>query len=128
MAETDRFSFYVVRKQSEAIWGDSYCGNIIRMTLLLVLLALGVLIWGIRYLPPEVPLYYSRPWGQTQLAVPWLLFLLPGLGLLFLLVNMIIGGMVFGFDKLLARILLNTAALTGFLTAFALVRIFWLVL
>ncbi len=33
-------------------------------------------------LPPQIPLYYSRPWGDDQLTTPIFLFLLP-LGSLF---------------------------------------------
>lgn len=27
--------------------------------------------------PPEIPLYYARPWGEAQLAHTWEVFLLP---------------------------------------------------
>lgn len=27
--------------------------------------------------PPEVPLYYGQPWGESQLATKWELILLP---------------------------------------------------
>jgi len=47
----------------------------------------GLILLFWRKLPPEVPLFYSRPWGKEQLANPWSLFLLPGLTLVVLLVN-----------------------------------------
>lgn len=128
MADREFFLFRNVRQQSEVIWRDPYCGNVVRVTFLLIAIALGLLGWWVRRLPPQVPLFYSRPWGEAQLASPWWLFFLPGLGLGILLVNMLIGGFVFGFDKLLARMLLTAAALSGFLTIFALMRIFWLIL
>lgn len=28
-------------------------------------------------LPPQIPLYYSQPWGESQLADSWMIFLLP---------------------------------------------------
>jgi len=28
-------------------------------------------------LPPQIPLYYSQPWGENQLADSWMIFLLP---------------------------------------------------
>ena len=28
-------------------------------------------------LPPQLPLFYSRAWGETQLTDTWLIFLLP---------------------------------------------------
>lgn len=39
-------------------------------------------------LPPQSPLFYSRPWGEDQLVDTWLIFLLPiFLNLLFFLNN-----------------------------------------
>lgn len=35
-----------------------------------------------RFLPPQVPLYYTRPWGEEQLGKPWGLLILSGLALL----------------------------------------------
>jgi hypothetical protein len=48
---------------------------------------LGLILFFWKKLPPEVPLFYSRPWGKEQLASPWFLFLLPGLTLFVFLVN-----------------------------------------
>lgn len=37
-------------------------------------------------LPPQIPLFYTRPWGEEQLVDFWMVFLLPALvnGLYFL--------------------------------------------
>lgn len=120
------FSFQEVRQQSEVVWRDNYCGTTLRFGLLFVVVALGLTLWGIRVFPPQVPLYYSRPWGELQLASPWALFYFPGLGVVFLLLNGLLAGIVFGKHKLLARMLLTAAALVAFLFTFALVRIYWL--
>jgi hypothetical protein len=34
-----------------------------------------------RILPPQIPLYYSRPWGEEQLGEPWGLLILSCLAL-----------------------------------------------
>jgi len=45
-----------------------------------------VFFWG--KLPPEVPLLYSKPWGEEQLVKkPFILFL-PGLATIFTLINL----------------------------------------
>lgn len=41
------------------------------------LLILGLSIWKFGSLPPQLPLYYSRPWGEDQLVDWWMLFSLP---------------------------------------------------
>ena len=28
-------------------------------------------------LPPQLPLFYSRPWGEAQLVDTWMIFLIP---------------------------------------------------
>lgn|SRR3989338_11372211 len=128
MADGEYFSFKAVRQQSQVVWKDPYCGKVLRVAFLFILVPVVLLGWWFRRLPLQVPIFYSRPWGEDQLASPWWLFFLPGLGLLLLLVNSLIGGVVFGLDKLLARILLTAAALFSFLAMFSLFRIFWLIL
>src|SRR3989344_278947 len=41
-----------------------------------VALAVGVGVWVLFYkeFPPQVPLYYSRPWGEDQLVSPVMIF------------------------------------------------------
>ena len=34
-----------------------------------------VIAWFWKTLPPQVPLWYSKPWGDERLASPWFLFL-----------------------------------------------------
>jgi len=43
--------------------------------------AAGVGVWLVfgKKLPPEVPLLYSRPWGESQLVKPYWLLILPGM-------------------------------------------------
>ena len=48
-----------------------------KFILLLFILSIGILLWKLSSLPPKVPLWYSRPWGEDQLAHPLWLFLLP---------------------------------------------------
>lgn len=60
-----------------------------------VLLAGNVLmlaVFAIRFthLPPQIPLFYSMPWGERQLADTWLILMLPiFLNLLFFTNNFI---------------------------------------
>lgn len=91
-------------------------------------LGLGLIILGIMYkkLPPEVPLWFSRPYGEEQLAPPW------GLGLV-LLVSLVIqvlsirgAGVVAEEDQLASRILVWVGGLVGLMsliTVFQIVRL-----
>lgn len=40
-------------------------------------------------LPPQVPVYYSRPWGEDQLADLWIISIIPIVMHLFIFGNML---------------------------------------
>ena len=50
---------------------------------------LMVAVFAIRFthLPPQIPLFYSRPWGEPQLADLWYILLLPIFMNLFIVIN-----------------------------------------
>lgn len=54
----------------------------LRLTVAALVIGAGSLALNWRNLPPQVPLLYSRPWGQDQLIHPVWLWLLPGASLL----------------------------------------------
>lgn len=50
-------------------------------------------------LPPQIPLFYSRPWGESQLADAWMIFLIPlFLNLLYILNGYLYKKFFFGND------------------------------
>ncbi len=70
--------------------------NILRSLLIsIIAIAVQIIIIIIFFsqLPPKVPLYYSRPWGQQQLADTIYLFLLPGLSLAVFILNSLIAAL-----------------------------------
>jgi hypothetical protein len=48
-----------------------------KFTFVLILVSLIFLIVIFKKLPPEVPLFFSLPWGFDRLAAPIMLFILP---------------------------------------------------
>lgn len=69
------------------LWLEPSITKIIQISTLIIVGQIGIIIFFFSRLPPQVPLYYSRPWGESQLAPTHHLFLLPGFSLLFLLIN-----------------------------------------
>lgn len=61
-----------------------------------------------RSLPREIPLFYSRPWGQDQLALRWMIWLIPGLSFIFFLVNTILAKKLAEY-RILSRMLALTS-------------------
>jgi hypothetical protein len=40
-------------------------------------LMIAAFLLKLNHLPPQIPLFYSRLWGEDQLADTWLIFLVP---------------------------------------------------
>lgn len=80
--------------------------------------------WG--KLPPQIPLFYCRPWGEEILAPPSFLFLLPFSSLLVLIVNLFLAK-AFSQSRLLSIILIFSATLFSFLALFNILKIITLI-
>ncbi len=37
----------------------------------------GILLLRFNSLPPQIPLFFSRPWGEDQLVDTWMIIILP---------------------------------------------------
>lgn len=63
---------------------DRINGLLFRITLGVIIVILGGILFFWNRLPPELPLYYSLPWGTEQIGTPIeLVGLLIGSGILF---------------------------------------------
>ncbi len=71
-------------------WQQPSRRNLSWGSFLLILAQIFLLIVFGGLLLPQVPVFYSRPWGRAQLASPDTLFLFPALGLAVLLTNSIL--------------------------------------
>lgn len=118
-----------VREQSERIWQDKACGLGMR---LMVGFSGGSLVWLTlvsRKLPPQVPVWWSRPWGAMQLAEPVWLWLLPGSLVVINLVAVVVAGVGFRREeKLLARMVIWGAVVVSWLLTYSLINISRLVI
>jgi len=92
-----------------------------------VLLMVAVLLFAWKRLPPEVPLFYSRPWGESQLAEKEWLWVLPGVGVGVLVLNLKIASLFFKEEPFLIKGLVWGATLIVGLLAVTLLEIVWLV-
>lgn len=93
----------------------------------LVIILLCAVLIGIQWhnLPPEVPLFFSRPWGNLQLAPVIYLSLPLGLSLLLLLVNLIL---VASFESIfLKKVLIIGGLISALLAVITVARIVFLI-
>lgn len=85
------------------------------------------LAWHWKNLPPQVPLWYSKPWGDERLASPWFL-LLPFIsaGVIYV-INLAAVARFAGNHPMFVRVLLLTSLLISLLSGYIVVRIVTLV-
>lgn len=111
-----------MKKILTIIWQDDFSRRSLKTGLALGASSLFLLIIFWAQLPPQVPLFYSLPWGEEQLASPLLLLLVPGSVLAIIFFNLI-STAFFPEEKLLLRTLSLTSLLCVFLGLFALIKI-----
>jgi hypothetical protein len=105
------------------IKNDSEIKPAVKLTFfLLAILFLTSLIFFWR-LPPQIPLFYSRPWGDKQLSSPVFLFWLTGISLLVLIINSMVAIFVFNKEKLLSKMLFWINTLFIFLIDVAVLKV-----
>ena len=92
----------------------------------IVIGGLAILLYW-KHLPPAVPLWYSKPWGEDRLASPWLLLLPMGIAIIVYAANMAIVVKNSAEHPMFARVLFLTSVLISCLSAFLVIRIVTLV-
>ena len=112
-----------VREQSGYIWHDRVGGVILKWLVMLIVVAGGGLWWSYGRLPPEIPLWLSRPWGQAQLASKEWVWVIPGSLTGLTLIALVVAGMAYREEKLLARMVVGGMGLAGLMLVYALIRI-----
>ena len=96
---------------------------LIAFGLSLLVVVLIVLIKS--FLPPEVPLFYGRPVGETQLTKTLGLTIAPGISIMILILNSFLS--ILTTNMFVKKILITSALVASLLTAITVVRIIFLV-
>jgi len=109
------------------VWNDKTAGNCLNLALIALSASFFLLLFSWFKLPPEIPLFYSLPWGEEQLVSPFFLWLLPGSSLVIVLINLTFAS-YFSSDQLLTRVLMMTTSLYSFLATIILFRIISLII
>ncbi|MBI2267973.1 MAG: hypothetical protein HYU80_00830 [Candidatus Blackburnbacteria bacterium] len=93
------------------------------LSLFVSLLFLGIFY---KHLPPEIPLFYSKPWGQEQLAKPILLSIPLALSIMLFSLNLIITR-YFKENSLIRVTLMISSSIVAILTSITIIRIILLI-
>ena len=74
-------------------------------------------ILNFRFLPDQIPLFYSRAWGENQLSGNKFIFLPIAGAFVFGIFNFVFSAIFHPQDKILSYLLMGAAALAGFLAS-----------
>lgn len=85
------------------------------------------LVWGLRLLPPKVPLWYSKPWGEERLASPLFLLLPIATAIAVYCINRAVIAKSAHNHPMFARVLSLTSVLISVLSAVIVIRIVTLI-
>lgn len=91
------------------------------------ILMIIVFLWRLGNLPPQIPLFYTRPWGEGQLADTWMILALPLLLNFFFFFNRFVAKKYFMDNVLVQNLIyyLNILLMIGFTLIF--IKIIFLV-
>lgn len=95
------------------------------------LLSIGttvLILFFFSQLPPQIPLYYSRPWGEDQLTQPLYLFLLPMGSLVWYIITAILITVETYQYRVFAQLLFIFSALVSLFSTYTVIMILILVL
>lgn len=108
-------------------WQEKINNYIFRWNLLLIIFQIALLVFKFNNLPQQVPLYYSLPWGESQLAAAASLFLLPTFSIIILLLNNLIATFFFKTIPLFSRLLIIFSLVFSLFASISLTKIIFLI-
>ena len=98
-----------------------------RLSLLFWFTQIGLLAFAWRFLPPQAPLFFSRPWGEEQLIPRLGLLLLPFTSLGVFLLNLAIANLAPREERLISQTLTIATVIFNFLCLISLGQIIRLI-
>ena len=96
-------------------------------TLVFVGVSIVAILMTWRGLPPQVPLWYSQPWGEEQLANPGWLFVLPASSIAWYATNVIFAVYMTMEYRVFAQLLFLSSLVVSFVSFLTLMHILTLV-
>lgn len=116
-----------LKDKFSAFWQEKTIRIATRISFAVLFFTLGFLILTWRRLPPQVPLFYSLPWGEEQLGSPSFLLILPLSCLIFGVLNFFLAFFSFEKQPLASKILVWLTVIVTLLASLTLVKIIFLI-
>ncbi|NOY14964.1 MAG: hypothetical protein GXP43_01990 [bacterium] len=94
----------------------------------LIIVSVFLILFFYLVLPPVVPLFYSAPWGEAQLASKDFLFIIPFLMLVITSIALMISRQLAFADEVIIRSLFGSGLLFNLILFITLIKIIWLII
>lgn len=105
-------------KAQSSISRDRFALAVFLTAVISTLVQSSLILVSLGKLPPQVPIFYSRPWGEMILAAPVALWILPGICILAILLNWGLSVFATIDNKFLTRILISFTLIVATLTLY----------
>lgn len=81
------------------------------------------IVFGLKYLPSKLPLFYSAPWGERQLATHQQMFVIPVSIAFIALLNLAISWQLHPFQSFFKKVLILSSIVSSLILTIAFVKI-----
>lgn len=105
--------------------GPNY--RLVRFNIILIAVQITLIIWFFKDLSPEIPLYFSRPWGEAWLAPATLIVLLPLFSIFVALINYFLALFYYQKKALLSKLLVVFSFIISLFSTISIIQIFRLI-
>ncbi len=108
---------------SKQIVADKFSFVLFTVSIFAVLCQVFLILFSKKNLPAQIPFYYSRPWGETMLASPIMLWGLPAIAVIFSVLNFFIAFFLARENFFLMRVLVIFAFIICVTTLYGVFKI-----
>ena len=116
------------KKRLAILWKDNVVSPPFKLSVLLIILLLSIVLVFYWQLPPQIPLTYSHPWGESQLIHPVFLFALVVVVIIISILNNLIAAAVYAREQILSRIIVWAGFILLLLIDVTVIKIIFLVI
>lgn len=109
-------------------WQATLNSRLLRLSIVLLVAQIVLIIWFYNQLPPEIPLFFSRPWGTDWLTSTSTIFILPLFSLVTLLINYFLALFYHQRKLLLSQLLVIFAFIISLFSTVSVLKIISLVI
>lgn len=109
-------------------WQATFNSRFLRLTIILFVFEVVLIIWFYNQLPPEIPIFFSLPWGEAWLVPTSSIFILPLFSLITLLINYFLALYFYPKKTLISQLLVIFTFIISLFSTFSVLKIISLII